>query len=81
MGAKPEPFGYFRCHLDGWEDCAPTAEGARPLYESPFNVPKLDDAEVGFLTVFPGMENVSTPTLAAFVRCIESAVRARVGRL
>jgi hypothetical protein len=30
-----EPFGYFRSTLGGWEDCAETDEGARPLYEAP----------------------------------------------
>ena len=30
-----EPFGYFRCTLDGWIDCASTDAGARPLYEHP----------------------------------------------
>ena len=28
-----EPFGYFRSNLDGWEDCAETADGAKALYE------------------------------------------------
>jgi hypothetical protein len=30
-----EPFGFFRSTLGGWEDCAETDEGARPLYEGP----------------------------------------------
>jgi hypothetical protein len=30
-----EPFGYFCSTVDGWEDCAATDEGARPLYELP----------------------------------------------
>lgn len=30
-----EPFGYFKCTMDGWIDCAETDEGARPLYEAP----------------------------------------------
>ena len=30
---NPEPFGYFRTLLDGWQDCAATDEGARPLYD------------------------------------------------
>ncbi len=34
-GKMIEPFGYFRSTLDGWEDCAETDEGARPLYEAP----------------------------------------------
>lgn len=46
MAAKPEPFGYFRPTLDGWEDCAPTAAGARALYEAPVDVPTLTDAEI-----------------------------------
>ena len=37
---KPEikedkPFGYFRAEPFGWTDCAPTDEGAIPLYERP----------------------------------------------
>jgi hypothetical protein len=28
-----EPFGYFRPTVDGWEDCAATDEGARPLQQ------------------------------------------------
>lgn len=32
---QAEPFGYFRCHIDGWENCAETDEGARALYEHP----------------------------------------------
>lgn len=28
-----EPFGYFRALPCGWEDCAETDEGARPLYD------------------------------------------------
>lgn len=30
----PEPFGYFNnpC-FDGWQDCAETDEGARPLFD------------------------------------------------
>lgn len=30
-----EPFGYFRCNVNGWEDCAETDEGAIALYEHP----------------------------------------------
>ena len=32
---KPEPFGYFRPTIDGWEDCAETDEGAVALYDHP----------------------------------------------
>ncbi len=34
-----EPFGFFRSTMDGWEDCAETDEGARPLYEGPRYMP------------------------------------------
>ncbi len=34
-GKMIEPFGYFRSTLGGWEDCAETDDGARPLYEAP----------------------------------------------
>jgi hypothetical protein len=30
-----KPFGYFRAEPFGWTDCAPTDEGAIPLYERP----------------------------------------------
>jgi len=30
-----EPFGYFRAEPFGWTDCAPTDEGAIPLYDKP----------------------------------------------
>lgn len=30
-----EPFGYFKCEIDGWVDCAETDEGAIALYEAP----------------------------------------------
>lgn len=40
----PEPFGYFRCTLDGWIDCAETDEGARPLYE--YSAIEKRDAEI-----------------------------------
>lgn len=30
-----KPFGYFRSEPFGWTDCAPTDEGAIPLYERP----------------------------------------------
>ena len=30
-----KPFGYFRAEPFGWTDCAPTDEGAIPLYDKP----------------------------------------------
>lgn len=30
-----KPFGYFRAEPFGWTDCAPTDEGAIPLYDRP----------------------------------------------
>ena len=33
--ADKEPFGYFRAEPFGWTDCAPTDEGAIPLYGTP----------------------------------------------
>jgi len=36
-----EPFGYFRSHLWGWEDCSEHDEGAKALYERPQAAPKL----------------------------------------
>lgn len=46
---KPEikedkPFGYFRAEPFGWTDCAPTDEGAIPLYERPQAQQLLYDA-------------------------------------
>lgn len=35
-----EPFGYFRAEPFGWTDCAPTDEGAIPLYERPPTPPE-----------------------------------------
>ena len=34
-----KPFGYFRAEPFGWTDCAPTDEGAIPLYERPQQPP------------------------------------------
>lgn len=41
---QPEPFGYFRAEPFGWTDCAPTAEGAKALYEHPASGPAWHDA-------------------------------------
>ncbi|MFM7012156.1 MAG: hypothetical protein ACKO0Z_22980 [Betaproteobacteria bacterium] len=30
---NPEPFGFFRAHPFGWEDCGEADEGATPLYD------------------------------------------------
>lgn len=38
---EQEPFGYFRAEPFGWIDCAPTDEGARPLYERPQAVGRI----------------------------------------
>ena len=42
----PEPFGYFNnpC-LDGWQDCAETDEGAKPLYDQEAIDALVADAE------------------------------------
>jgi len=42
--ATPEPFGYFRPTIDGWEDCREGDEGARALYEGP--QPVSEDSSV-----------------------------------
>lgn len=74
-----EPFGYFRAEPFGWTDCAPTDEGARPLYEHPVNVPLLNretidneiQKHVDPVATYGGLHN--------FARAIESLVREKAG--
>ena len=40
-----KPFGYFRAEPFGWTDCAPTDEGAIPLYERPQQPPTPPEAQ------------------------------------
>ena len=40
-----KPFGYFRAEPFGWTDCAPTDEGAIPLYERPQQPPTPPEAK------------------------------------
>ena len=40
-----KPFGYFRAEPFGWTDCAPTDEGAIPLYERPKQSPTPPEAQ------------------------------------
>jgi hypothetical protein len=40
-----KPFGYFRAEPFGWTDCAPTDEGAIPLYERPKQPPTPPEAQ------------------------------------
>lgn len=75
MAAKPEPFGYFRPSVDGWEDCAPTAEGARPLYEAPIDAPLLTPEELG--EIFSCFKTAQREVKLA--RMVEAAVRAKAG--
>lgn len=77
MANKPEPFGYFRCTIEGWEDCAPTAEGARPLYEAPVDVPLLTAEELG--DIFSCFRTAQREVKLA--RMVESAVRKKAGLL
>lgn len=74
---KPKPFGYFRPTVDGWEDCAPTAEGARPLYEAPVDVPTLDDFEIAKL--FQQWFHKPGSSHGEFARMVESAARNKAG--
>lgn len=49
--ATTEPFGYFRAEPFGWHDCAPTDEGAIPLYEHPAQGVPDDVFRVAIATV------------------------------
>ncbi len=58
-----EPFGYFRPDPFGWTDCAPTDEGAIPLYEHPTGRPRpLDPNALSHaINVMPWRDEVLTP--------------------
>ncbi len=51
-GKMIEPFGYFRSTLGGWEDCAETDEGARPLYEAPQHEQDNDLLTIAYMAGF-----------------------------
>ena len=75
MADKPEPFGYFRAEPFGWTDCAPTDEGARPLYEAPVDVPHFTEQEVCDI-----LSRDNPPMLeVGIVRMVERLMRERLG--
>ena len=69
-----EPFGYFRAEPFGWTDCAPTDEGALPLYTAP---PRqwqtLSDEEIYPLYNEPR----SDAEMVEFARAVEEKLRAK----
>ena len=80
----PEPFGYFRCTLDGWVDCAETDEGARPLYE--YSEIAKRDAEIDEVAIALSETNVARmrlidelTTLRAQMEVMKVALRYFVG--